>query len=133
MPEPPNFKRLPGHVVAPLLRALMSIQRTPERRLYLRKATERRAINSPEDYRVFQYRMIGNVRADDHVGNIYLDDRIETTEERMTPWRWSIDTTRGGTNTETGWWAGGRAQTREEAMDAFRNAWDTYQPKKDAG
>ena len=48
------------------------------------------------------------------------------------PWRWSIDTTRAGSDVD-GWWAKGRARTREEAMDAFRKAWDGYQPKKGAG
>jgi hypothetical protein len=32
-----------------------------------------------------------------------------------------------------GWWAHGRARTREEAMGAFRNAWDSYQPPKMQG
>jgi hypothetical protein len=133
MPDPPNFKRLPGHVVAPLLRALMSIRRTPERSLYLRRVTERRMLTaSAEDYRVYRRIMIGALPSDEPIGNIWLDDRAESTEEKIAPWRWSIDTTRSGTNAD-GWWAKGRARTREEAMDAFRNAWDSYQPKKGAG
>ena len=48
--------------------------------------------------------------------------------ERLAPWQWQIDTANDGTDMK-GWWTGGRARTREEAMDAFRNAWDSYQPK----
>ena len=76
--------------------------------------------------------MIGDLPSDEPIGNIWLDDRGESTEEKIAPWRWSIDTTRSGTNAD-GWWANGRARTREEAMDAFRNAWDSYQPNKGAG
>ena len=34
---------------------------------------------------------------------------------------------------EHGWWSSERSRTREEAMSAFRNGWDSYQPKKSAG
>jgi len=117
-----GLRRLPDHVVAPLLRALMCIPRRPESRLHLRKVVPPRMYRCEEDYRVH--------KQDDVVGSIWLDPRPESLEEKIAPWIWSIDTTRGGANVD-GWWAKGRARTREEAMNAFRNAWDSYQPKKD--
>jgi uncharacterized protein YbdZ (MbtH family) len=74
-----------------------------------------------EDYRVYSRQR--------PVGDIWLDANPERLEEQIAPWRWSVDTTNGGTD-PSGWWASGRARTREEAMDAFRNAWDNYQPQK---
>lgn len=122
---PDELRRLPAHAVAPLLRALMTIPRRPESRLYLRRVTERRMTRSDQDYRVFS--------REDHVGDIWLDEAAESIEDRIVPWRWSIDTTRGGTDMTHGWWSSGRTRTLDEAMDAFRNAWDGYQPKKGAG
>lgn len=126
-----GLRRLPDHVVAPLLRALMSIPRTPDKRLYLRKAVPPRMHRTEEDYRVVKRAAPGSVRDEDHVGSIWLDPRAEQIEDKIAPWRWSIDTTNGGTD-KTGWWASGRARTREEAMAALRNAWDSYQPRKSA-
>lgn len=124
-----GLRRLPDHVVAPLLRALMTIPRRPEGRLYLRKAVPRRMHMTDEDYRVFRFRLTGDHRNDAHVGDIYLDPSPEKIEEQIAPWKWSINTTWGN---DQGWWASGRARTREEAMDAFRNAWDSHQPRKTA-
>ena len=107
----------------------MCIPRRPESRLYLRKVVPPRMHKTAEDYRVFRFAMIGDLRNDDHVGDVWLDPKLETMEDKISPWRWSIDTTRGGVDKD-GWWAHGRARTREEAMDAFRNAWDTYQPRR---
>jgi hypothetical protein len=120
-----ELRRLPGHVVAPLLRALMSIPRRPESRLYLRKVSERRMLTSSgHDYRVY-FR-------DRNVGDIWVDGKApETVEEKLMPWQWKIET-RQGADFPTHW-AGGRARTLEEAMEAFRNAWDNYQPKTGAG
>jgi hypothetical protein len=126
-----GLRRLPDHVVAPLLRALMTIPRRPDSRLYLRKVVPPRMHKTAEDYRVVRLVATGGLRREDHVGNIWLDPNPERMEDRIAPWKWSVDTTRGGTDRE-GWWASGRARTREEAMDAFRNAWDNYQPKKAA-
>ena len=119
-----GLRRLPDHVVAPLLRALMCIPRRPENRLRLRKVVPPRLHRNAEDYRVH--------KQDDVVGSIWLDPNPETLEAKIAPWVWSIDTTRGGTDMEHGWWSGGRSRTREEAMNAFHNAWDSYQPKKTA-
>jgi hypothetical protein len=126
-----ELRRLPDHIVAPLLRALMCIPRRPESRLYLRKVVPPRMHMSAEDYRVFRLVVTGELRREDHVGNIWLDPKPERMEDRIMPWKWSVDTTRGGADRD-GWWSGGRARTRDEAMDAFRNAWDSYQPKKGA-
>ena len=120
-----GLRRLPDHVVAPLLRALMCIPRRPESRLSLRKVVPPRLHRNAEDYRVH--------KQDDVVGSIWLDPNPETLEAKIAPWIWSIDTTRGGTDMEHGWWSGGRFRTREEAMNAFRNAWDSHQPKKSTG
>lgn len=126
-----ELRRLPNHVVGPLLRALMCIPRRPESRLYLRKAVPPRMHRNQEDYRVTRVVRVGDVRRDENVGSIWLDGNPERLEDRITPWRWSIDTWHGGINPD-GWMTSGRARTREEAMDAFRNAWDTYQPKRQA-
>jgi hypothetical protein len=125
-----GLRPLPAHLVAPLLRALMTIPRRPESRLYLRRAVPPRMHKTEEDYRVFRPTP-GGVAPEVPIGNIWLDPHPETTEERINPWLWNIDTTRGGTDKE-GWWASGRARTREEAMAALRNAWDNYQPRKPA-
>ena len=119
-----GLRRLPDHVVAPLLRALMCIPRTPDARLSLRRAVPPRMHRNEEDYRVFS--------RERPVGSIWLDTQPQRIQDQIAPWRWSIDTTNGGTD-PNGWWASGRARTREEAMDAFRNAWDSYQPKMSAG
>lgn len=81
------------------------------------------------DYRVFRLFVAGELRREDHVGNMWLDPKPERMEDAITPLRWAVDTTRGGTDKD-GWWASGRSRTRKEAMDAFRNAWDSCQPKK---
>jgi hypothetical protein len=119
------FSRLPDHVVAPLLRALMCITRRPESRLNLRKVVPPRMRRNAEDYRVH--------KQDDVVGSIWGDPNPATLEAKIARWIWSIDTTRGGTDMEHGWWSGGRSRTREEAVNAFRNAWDGHQPMKKAG
>lgn len=120
-------KRLPDHVVAPLLRALMTIPRRPEGSLYLRKAVPPRMHRNEEDYRVFRRPGIQGLPDEMTVGDIWLDPRPESPAEIMMPWRWSINTTWGK---EDGWWAKGRERSREDAMRAMRNAWDNYQPKK---
>jgi hypothetical protein len=115
-----GLRPLPPHVVAPLLRALMCIPRTPDARLYLRRAVPPRLHKTEEDYRVFW--------RERPVGDVWLDPRPESLADKLTPWQWSIDMSEGGTDT-AGWWTSGRARTREEAMDALRNAWDSYQPR----
>ena len=125
-----GLRRLPDHVVAALLRALMTIRHRPESRLYLRKCVPHRIHMTEEDYRVFAT-IHDDLPREEPVGNIWLDPAPETLEAKIAPWRWAIDTTRGGTNKD-GWWSRGRSRTRDEAMAAFRNAWDSYQPKKSA-
>lgn len=122
-----GLKRLPDHVVAPLLRALMTIPHRPESRLYLRRAVPHRLHKTDEDYRVFRRTAAGEVPEEVNIGDIWLDPHPEGAAEILAPWRWSIDTTWGNPN---GWWAHGRARSREEAMRELRNAWDSYQPRK---
>lgn len=129
-----ELRRLSPHVVAPLLRALMSIPRRPESRLYLRKVAERTVLTRSEHhYNVFRWRMIGDHRVDENVGTIWVDSKpAETIDEKLMPWCWEISTREGAAFATT--WAKGRARTREESMDAFRNAWDRVQPtKRDEG
>ena len=99
-----GLRKLPDHVVAPLLRALMCIPRTPEGRLSLRKVVPPRLHCNAEDYRVH--------KQDDVVGSIWLDPNPETLEAKIAPWVWSIDTTRGGTTWSMG---GGLAGDPERA------------------
>src|SRR6185295_12567779 len=67
-----GLRKLPDHVVAPLLRALMCIPRRPESRLSLRKVVPPRLHHNAEDYRVHNQ--------DDVVGSIWLDPSPETLE-----------------------------------------------------
>jgi hypothetical protein len=83
-----GLRPLPLHVVAPLLRALMCIPRTPAARLYLRRAVPHRMHMTDEDYRVFW--------RERPVGDIWLAPSPERLAEKLTLWRWSIDTTNGG-------------------------------------
>jgi len=115
-----GLRRLPDHVVAPLLRALMCIARTPEARLILRPVEERRPPHwtMEDDYQVmFRGEVVGRIDREP-------DDRCEVTG---TPWRWFLHDARGGSGavgdvrTRI---ATGRAATRAEAMASFRRAWD---------
>jgi hypothetical protein len=93
--------------------ALMCIPRTPNARLYLRRAVPHRMHKTEEDYPVFW--------RERPVGDVWFDPSPEELAGKLAPWRWSIDTTNGGTD-NSGWWTKGRARTREEAMDALGNA-----------
>jgi hypothetical protein len=112
MPKWDQLKPLPQHVVAPLLRALMCIARRPEGRLILQPVTERRApfYTLEHDYRV----MWRGVK----VGRIDYDHRPYPGEAHVR-WRWFLN------DTQRNRMASGRRATREEAMAAFRNAFDT--------
>src|SRR5205807_3964818 len=85
-----SLRRLPDHVVAPLLRAMMCIPRTPEARLILRPVTERRPPfwTVEDDYNIlFRGKVVGRIDREP-------DDRCEVPNA---PWRWSLQGARDGT------------------------------------
>ena len=104
---------LPDDIVAPLLRALVTIRPAPEARLYLVRTEHGRppdwdAIN---DYNVlYRDRPVGRIwRA------IYQD-----SEWRDCPWHWSINLPG---ESDIAW---GHSMTLVEAMQDFRRAWDAH-------
>jgi hypothetical protein len=109
-----GLRPLPNHVVAPLLRALMTIPRTPDARLILRKADSRRppSWDATTDYDVlFRDRRVGRIWMFDYTGKSSGD-----RERYLWHWYWrDID---GRKDTE------GHAPTLEAAMADFRRAWD---------
>ena len=78
-----GLRRLPDHVVAPLLRALMTIRHRPESRLYLRKCVPHRIHMTKEDYRVFASIHHDGLPREEPVGNIRLDSAPETLEAKL--------------------------------------------------
>jgi hypothetical protein len=70
------------------------IPRTPDARLYLRRAVPARMHRTTEDYRVFS--------RERPVGSIWLDPAPKSVADKIAPWHWSIDTTKGGTAPD-GW------------------------------
>ena len=106
-----GLRRLPDHVTVQLLRALMTLPHAPHSRLVLRPVEERRApfYALENDYRV--------VFRGQSVGRIDLEPQPYPVHSHV-PWRWFLnDEVRKRM-------ASGRAATREEAMAAFRKAWD---------
>jgi hypothetical protein len=110
MPKWDDLKPLPDHV-APLLRALISISRRPESRLILQPVTEERLpfYDLRDDYNVtFRGK---------RVGRITYDHKPYANEAHMR-WRWFLN------DTQRNRMANERCATREEAMAAFRKAFD---------
>jgi hypothetical protein len=108
-----GLRRLPDHVVAPLLRALMCIPRRPDARLILKPAEDGRppSWDKSSDYDVmFRGRRVGRVWRFD-----YQDDGFG---DRML-WHWYWRDVEGRLD------ARGHAPTLETAMADFRRAWDT--------
>jgi hypothetical protein len=107
-----GLRLLPDYVVAPLLRALVSIPRRPDSRLILVPVKETRPpfYDLRDDYNV--------MFRDRRVGRISIDHRPYPHEAHV-PWRWFLN------DTERNRMADGRTATREEAMTAFRKAFDT--------
>jgi len=106
-----ELRRLPEHVTAALLRALLCIPRAPQSRLVLQPVEERRApfYTVENDFRVlYRGRSVGRIDREP-------DDRCDYPHA---PWRWFLN------HEERKRMASGRAATREEAMSAFRKAWD---------
>src|SRR5262245_12804277 len=112
MPKWDGLRPLPDHVVAPLLRALASIPRRPESRLILVPVTEARPPfwDARDDFNV--------MFRDRKVGRIHLEHKLYPNEAHV-PWRWFLN------DTQRNRMAGGNCASRDEAMAAFRNAFDT--------
>jgi hypothetical protein len=114
-----GLRRLPDHVVAPLLRALMCIPRRPESRLILRRVPEpRRPFFTRDDYDViWRGQTVGRIDCELEPYPIHKD----------APWRWFMTDPgdgSGGVNDARTRAANGRAATLESAMAAVRTAWD---------
>jgi hypothetical protein len=115
-----GLRRLPDHVVAPLLRALMCIPRTGESRLLLQPVQERRPPfwTMVDDYDVaYRGRRVGRIDREP-------DGRCEVP---AAPWRWFLNWDGDGgieVADPRRKMAHGRAATRGEAMTAFRRAFD---------
>ena len=121
---PDGLRRLPNHVVAPLLRALMCIPRTPDSRLSLRnRQPDGRApgLGREPDYDViFRDRPIGRIRKYDYTGD---------TTGPMTDylWHWYWRNMDGKKDTQ------GHSPTLEAVMADFRRAWDSATPNVVSG
>jgi len=112
---PDGLRKLPDHVVAPLLRALMTIPYRPESQLRLKQAEYGRppGYDQKRDYNVlFRGRP---------VGRIWHFDRYDDPR-RKGPWHWDVrdDPPRKGL------W--GSSPTLESAMADFRRTWDAMEP-----
>ena len=113
-----GLRPLPDDIVAPLLRALVTLRPTPENRLYLQRSEYGRAPgwDAATDYNVvYRDRPIGRIWR-----HIY-----ERHEWQDCPWHWSM---RGDGNamSDEDW---GHSMTLTEAMEQFRRAWDAYRAK----
>lgn len=111
MPKWVDLKPLPEHVVAPLLRALVSIPRRPDSRLILQPVTEPRPPfwTTEGDYMV--------TWRGTKVGRIDYDHK-PYANQRDARCRWFLHDERRNRM------ASGRTATRDEAMAAFRKAFD---------
>ena len=114
-----GLRRLPDHIVAPLLWALMCIPRRPEARLILRPAESGRppSWDKSSDYDVmFRHRRVGRVWRYD-----YKDDVSGDMGRYL--WHWYRRDVDGRPD------ARGDAPTLESAMADFRRAWDADAPR----
>lgn len=73
-----GLRRLPDHIVAPLLRALMTIPRRPDTRLTLQRVDDTR----PPGWDKRDYNVLWRGR---RVGRIWFYDRYD---DRKGPWHW---------------------------------------------
>ncbi len=109
-----GLRPLPDDIVAPLLRALVTIRPQPESRLYLQRAPHGRPPDwdVSNDYDVlFRGRPVGRIWR-----SIYKD-----SEWRDYPWHWSIRLP--GDMGDIDW---NHSMTLLEAMTGFRRAWDAH-------
>jgi hypothetical protein len=109
-----GLRRLPDHVVAPLLRALVSIRHHPDARLILQKSERGRppSWDAETDFNVlFRDRAVERIWCFDYTGSVSGDMARYL-------WHWYFRNAYGGKDTE------GHAPTLESAMADFRRAWD---------
>jgi hypothetical protein len=109
-----GLRPLPDDIVAPLLRALVTIRPTPEARLYLQRAEYGRAPgwDADTDYNVlFRSRPVGRIWRFIYAGDTWQDY----------PWHWQISPLNDEQKVD---W--GHAMTLIEAMEHFRRAWDAH-------
>jgi hypothetical protein len=112
--------RLPDHITASLMRALMHVRHTPAARLLLKPPEHTRAPvwSTPKaDYDV--------LHRGEKVGRIW---RFTYTREphQDFPWHWTLVS-------ESRKQDSGHSLTLHEAMEHFRHAWDTSTPDQAAG
>jgi hypothetical protein len=108
-----GLRRLPDHVVEPLLRAMMAIPSRADR-LILRRSDRVRPPTRQmgEDYNVmWRDRAVGRVWCHDYIGAV-------SGEMARHLWHWHWRDVRGRAD------AAGHAPTLEAAMADFRLAWD---------
>jgi hypothetical protein len=109
-----GLRRLPDHIVGPLLRTLMCIPRRPDGRLILQRPEDPRppvALSERNaDFNVLWRSQV--------VGRIWRHDYSRDTRGDMAryPWHWERRGERGEQS--------GHAPTLESAMADFRRAWD---------
>src|SRR3954453_7328673 len=82
-----GLARLPDHIVAPLLRALMHIRHTPHSRLLLQHPTNGRA---PSWDQSLDFDVVGRR---EKVGRIWRHAYVREVFEEY-PWHWDISTSR---------------------------------------
>jgi hypothetical protein len=113
-----GLRRLPDHVVAPLLRALMTIPRRPASRLLLQRRTPGRppGWDREPDYDVmFRGRAIGRIWRFDYARSCGGE-----MAQHLWHWQWRDVPERADMT--------GNAPTLEAAMAGFRQAWDRGTP-----
>jgi hypothetical protein len=122
MAKPDGLKRLPDHVVAPLLRALMTIPRRPDARLILQKVEPGRPpgwSNEPDYNVVFRGHTVGRIWRFDY-------GQDASGDMGRHPWHWHRRDAEGRADMR------GHAPTLEAAMTDFRKAWDTAPTQQEA-
>jgi hypothetical protein len=114
-----ELRRLPDHVVAPLLRAIMALPGRRDARLVLRKPAEPRP-PVPRSEEGADYNVLWRDRI---VGRIWRHDYSRDSAGDMArhPWHWRWRDVDGRPDTK------GHAATLETAMADFRRAWDAEQ------
>lgn len=118
-----GLRRLPDHVVAPLLRALMTIPRRPDNRLVLQKVEDPRPpvhrFEKNSDFRVvWRDRAVGRIWRHDYSG-------ASSGDIARYHWHWHWRCVEGRPD------ASGHAPTLEAAMAHFRRAWDASAERGD--
>jgi hypothetical protein len=118
-----GLRRLPDHVTAALLRALMTIPRRPDSRLILQRPEYGRppGYDRENDFRVlFRGRAIGRIWRYDYA--------VSASGDRARyHWHWHWRDVEGREDTT------GDAPTLQSAMADFRRAWDGPQQREGEG